>query len=125
MMVNELLAKARRVMAAEKAKEANGGKSVKGEKKVRKRLMANNSGFGATGMSMSQANRTGFTEMADDPAIAARRIGPFSFEVDQMIDTEVLSEMVVRDDLKELNQILDQGETNLGTKFFGKSKRKK
>lgn len=107
MMVNELLAKARRVMAAEKAKEANGGKAVKGERKARKRLMDNRSNFGATGMSMSQANRTGFTEMVDDPAVAARRIGPFSFEVDQMIDTEVLSEMVVRDDLKELNQILD------------------
>ena len=39
--------------------------------------------------------------------IDARRIGPFCFEVDPMIDTEVLADEQVHDDLKELKDILD------------------
>ena len=38
----------------------------------------------------------------------ARRIGPFSFDIDDDIDTEVLNNEQVYDDLKELEDILDQ-----------------
>lgn len=38
----------------------------------------------------------------------ARRIGPFSFDIDDDIDTEVLNNEQVYDDLKELDDILDQ-----------------
>lgn len=40
--------------------------------------------------------------------INARKIGPFSFEIDKYIDTEVLTNEQVADDLRELDDILDQ-----------------
>jgi len=38
-----------------------------------------------------------------------RGIGPFSFDIDDEIDTEILTNEQVYDDLKELEDILDQG----------------
>ena len=38
----------------------------------------------------------------------ARKIGPFSFDIDDDIDTEVLDNEQVYDDLKELEDILDE-----------------
>jgi hypothetical protein len=43
----------------------------------------------------------------DKARAEARRIGPFCFEIDPMIDTEVLADEQVHDDLKELKDILD------------------
>lgn len=51
------------------------------------------------------------TTMLDNDAMNAanaRRIGPFSFDIDDDIDTEVLNNEQVYDDLKELDDILDQ-----------------
>lgn len=41
---------------------------------------------------------------------ATKKIGPFSFDIDDDIDTEVLTNEQVYDDLKELEDILDQGQ---------------
>lgn len=41
--------------------------------------------------------------------IQARKIGPFAFDIDDDIDTEILTNQQVYDDLKELEDILDQG----------------
>ena len=111
--VNELLHKARRVIQAEEDK-VNGV--------TRKKKKKNTTGFGATSFSKGSLNTT---NQFDDPMIAANRIGPFSFEVDPMIESEVLTEAVVKEDLHELDEILPQQENNMNTKFMGKSKRKK
>ena len=39
--------------------------------------------------------------------MAARKIGPFSFDIDDDIDAEVLTNEQVYDDLKEIEDILD------------------
>lgn len=41
--------------------------------------------------------------------MASRRIGPFSFDIDDEIDTEILTSEEVYKDLKELEDILDKG----------------
>jgi hypothetical protein len=67
---------------------------------------------GNTFLAGSQMNDTVFSgaTMDQDPMAAAnsRRIGPFSFDIDDDIDTEVLNNEQVYDDLKELDDILDQ-----------------
>ena len=90
-------------------------------------------GFGMTGMSSAmRTGMSGFTDGAEtvlspeEQAREARRIGPFCFEVDPMIDTEVLAEVVVRDDLNELDGILPGAEeAQLSSKFLGRSKKKR
>ena len=42
-----------------------------------------------------------------------RKIGPFSFNIDDEIDTEVLNSEEVYKDLKELEQYLDKGEEKI------------
>ena len=55
----------------------------------------------------------------------ARKIGPFAFLIDDDIDTEVLTNQQVFDDLKELEDILGQGNDNNAGAAIGKSKRKR
>ena len=56
-----------------------------------------------------------------------RKIGPFSFNIDDEIDTEVLNSEEVYKDLKELEQYLDKGEEkiNMQSKFLRRSKKKR
>ena len=66
----------------------------------------------------------------DDDAQAraeARRIGPFCFDVDNDIETEVLVNEQVQDDLNALKDILDQGKDNVQTtvRHMGKSKKRR
>lgn len=57
--------------------------------------------------------------------IDARRIGPFSFDIDDDIDTEVLNNEQVYDDLKELKDILDQEQDGVAaTANMGRSKKR-
>ena len=56
----------------------------------------------------------------------ARKIGPFAFLIDDDIDTEVLTNQQVFDDLKELEDILGQGnDTNTNAHVRMKSKKKR
>lgn len=57
----------------------------------------------------------------------SNRIGPFSFEIDEDIDTEILKNDQVYDDLKELKDIMksDKEDTHVNRGSLGRSKRKK
>ena len=44
----------------------------------------------------------------DEEKDNARKIGPFTFDIDDDIDTEVLTNEQVYDDLKELDDIIDE-----------------
>jgi hypothetical protein len=75
----------------------------------------NQSKFSAIGNSTYQSKMNETTGNAismiseeERARIDARRIGPFSFDIDDDIDTEVLNNEQVYDDLKELKDILDQ-----------------
>ena len=140
--VKNLLATAKKVIARENDKAL--GITSKTRKKARDGMASTfkstgmnvlqGKNFGTTGM--SSAMRTGasnFTQNIEESALSpeeqareARRIGPFCFEVDPMIDTEVLAEVVVRDDLNELDNILPSAEeTGLSSKFLGRPKKKR
>ena len=56
----------------------------------------------------------------------SRKIGPFSFDIDDEIDTEVLTSEEVYKDLKELEGILDKesDKVNISSKMLGRSKKK-
>jgi hypothetical protein len=56
----------------------------------------------------------------------SRKIGPFSFDIDDEIDTEVLTSEEVYKDLKELEVILDKesDKINISSKMLGRSKKK-
>ena len=56
----------------------------------------------------------------------SRKIGPFSFDIDDEIDTEVLTSEEVYKDLKELEVILDKetDKVNISSKMLGRSKKK-
>ena len=78
-------------------------------------------------------NNTGYENM-DDGVIhqyqqfMARRIGPFNFEIDEAIDAEILNDEQVRQDLDEVDGILDKGidaNATTSTRILGKNKRKK
>lgn len=47
--------------------------------------------------------------MSEQAKINEKKIGPFSFDIDDDIDTEVLTNEQVYDDLKELEDILEEG----------------
>ena len=75
--------------------------------------------FVNAGQSMMQGTqssyyKTGFSHQKiseeEKARMAAKKIGPFSFDIDDDIDTEVLTNEQVYDDLKELEDILDQGQ---------------
>jgi hypothetical protein len=75
----------------------------------------NQSKFSAIGNStfqskMNETTRNAISMISEEERarIDARRIGPFSFDIDDDIDTEVLNNEQVYDDLKELKDILDQ-----------------
>jgi hypothetical protein len=51
----------------------------------------------------------------------SRRIGPFSFDIDDEIDTEILTSEEVYKDLKELEHILDNRD-NSSMNIGGKTK---
>ena len=67
------------------------------------------------GSPMTSAYATGMTQSShyvDEEAAAraeARKIGPFYFDIDNVIETQVLVNDQVQDDLNELKDILDQG----------------
>jgi len=64
---------------------------------------------------------------ADEAAkYQSRKIGPFSFDIDDEIDTEVLTSEEVYKDLKELEVILDKetDKVNISSKMLGRSKKK-
>lgn len=148
--VHRLLDKARRVMAIEKKKElrehlklaGKGGKSSLQGAGAGMMSPINASMYNTTG-GMSGAGHTGTLasgagyasvggalDASDDDLgrTDARRIGPFSFDVDDDIDTEVLTNEQVYDDLKELKDILDQGQdmnAQLSAGHIGKAKRRR
>lgn len=55
-----------------------------------------------------------------------RRIGPFSFDIDDEIDTEILTSDEVYKDLKELESILDKDKDKITvtSRQFGRAKKK-
>ena len=58
-------------------------------------------------------------------AYQSRKIGPFSFDIDEDIDTEVLTNNEILKDLKELENILDKDTDKIITsKMMGRTKRK-
>ena len=83
-------------------------------------------GFDTTGY----GTRGGYSPSQDEDALARledRKIGPFTFDVDNDIETEVLVNEQVQEDLNQLKEILDQGQENIQMSIgrMGKSKRKK
>jgi len=61
------------------------------------------SAMGMTGGMVSKFTENDQQEMDDEEAREnARKIGPFSFDIDDDIDTEILTNEQVYDDLKEL-----------------------
>jgi len=68
------------------------------------------SAMGMTGGMVSKYTTDPDQENDDEEArLAARKIGPFSFDIDDDIDTEILTNEQVYDDLKELQDILEDG----------------
>ena len=64
----------------------------------------------------------------EEARLAARKIGPFSFDIDDDIDTEILTNEQVYDDLKELQDILEDGNDSGAASAnvnMGKSKKKR
>jgi len=55
-----------------------------------------------------------------------RRIGPFSFEVDDEIDTDVLTSEEVYKDLQKLEELLDKGQDKVtfSSRSIGRVKKK-
>ena len=85
--------------------------------------------MGMTG-AMSSQIREEYQEDEDEELqrINQRRIGPFSFDIDDDIDTEVLTNEQVYDDLKELTDILEEGNdgaAQINLNQLGKLKRKR
>lgn len=85
--------------------------------------------MGLTGAMSSQIKEE-YQEDEDEELqrINQRRIGPFSFDIDDDIDTEVLTNEQVYDDLKELTDILEEGNdgaAQINLNQLGKLKRKR
>ena len=58
-------------------------------------------------------------------AYQSRKIGPFSFDIDEDIDTEILTNNEILKDLKELEHILDKDADKIITsKMMGRTKKK-
>ncbi len=82
-----------------------------------------------TGMNSSFLDHTtipGFEE--DDSYLQqmqqSRKIGPFSFDIDDDIDTEVLTNDEIFRDLKDLEGILEKdGDKAISTRMLGRKKR--
>jgi hypothetical protein len=73
------------------------------------------------------ADQTQYGEVDEEAAkYQSRKIGPFSFDIDDEIDTEVLTSEEVYKDLKELEVILDKDsdKINITSKMLGRSKKK-
>ena len=81
----------------------------------------NHSGY-ATAGGYNNPNNLSFQEQQ----YASRKIGPFSFDIDDEIDTEVLTSDEVYKDLKELENILDkdQDKITITQKTLGRAKKK-
>jgi hypothetical protein len=78
-------------------------------------------------MSQTQNNYdTNYLEDEEQAKYQSRKIGPFSFDIDDEIDTEVLTSEEVYKDLKELEVILDKesDKINITSKMLGRSKKK-
>lgn len=73
------------------------------------------------------ANNTMLESSFQQTQYASRRIGPFSFDIDDDIDTEILTSEEVYKDLKDLDEILDKGEDskfNLVARSLGRPRKK-
>mmetsp|Transcript_7833 Transcript_7833/g.12138 ORF Transcript_7833/g.12138 Transcript_7833/m.12138 type:complete len:96 (-) Transcript_7833:28-315(-) len=75
--------------------------------------MAGTTGFkGSTGGFSTMNDTKMFSAHMDkdeEEKEAKRRIGPFFFDIDDEIDTEILTNDQVYDDLKEIEDIFEQG----------------
>jgi uncharacterized radical SAM superfamily protein len=90
-------------------------------------MMNSTAGMGYTG-GISSTHQCGMSSDEDELEAAkdrARKIGPFSFDIDDDIDTEVLNNEQVYDDLKELEDILEDGNKTTAHVNLGKSKKKR
>ena len=108
--VHRLLDQAKRVMAYEQKKAQKSFIKQQTKKSHGKSSILQNAGNTFLGSQMNDTVFSGTTMLDNDAmnAANARRIGPFSFDIDDDIDTEVLNNEQVYDDLKELDDILDQ-----------------
>ncbi len=72
-------------------------------------------------------NLTSFVDNHEDEEVQEnqfQKIGPFSFDIDDDIDTEVLTNDEVFKDLKDLEGILDKGEDKTKTtRMMGRKKK--
>ena len=64
--------------------------------------------FGMTGGMTGMQGMSDYDDDENDEFQNQRKIKPFSFDIDDDIDTEVLTNEQVYDDLKELDDILDE-----------------
>lgn len=87
-------------------------------------------GLGTTGMHTSFLDKTTYPggeeedSMIQQMAQQSRKIGPFSFDIDDDIDTEVLTNDEIFRDLKELEGILDKDSDKVvSTRMLGRKKR--
>ncbi len=75
-------------------------------------------------------NTTSFLDNEEDDLLQQdqqfKKIGPFSFDMDDDIDTEVLTNDEVFRDLKDLEGILDKDKdkVNISTRMLGRNKKK-
>ena len=127
--VQKLLDQAKRVIAREKKKEAKdqirmmaamqrkslkqGGASMLGRGPPTAGSMGMTQGgfsmggsVGGFGTTFNNSFQHALNE-EEEARLQAKKIGPFSFDIDDEIDTEVLTNEQVYDDLKELEDILD------------------
>lgn len=82
-------------------------------------------------MHSSFLDRTTYPSGGDDDdsmmqqiAQQSKKIGPFSFDIDDDIDTEVLTNDEIFKDLKELESILDKGNDKVvSTRMMGRKKK--
>lgn len=135
MKVQRLLDQAKRVIAAETKKANKARMKETGQTSVhRKNFNTMNttkmSAMGMTGGMMSNSMMYSQMDVTEDEMAkeAARKIGPFSFDIDDDIGTPVLTDEQVYDDLKELEDIMEEGASNnqaSANLSMGKSKRKR
>ena len=105
MEIHQLLEKAKKVIEHQKKTDKESQKDKKGSvfQSTGKDIMGSKTPF-------SSAYATGMTQNTDEEALKRaedRKIGPFCFDVDNDIETEVLVNEQVQEDLNELKDILD------------------
>jgi len=66
--------------------------------------------MGMTGGVSGMPGMSDYDDNEENEREEARKIKPFSFDIDDDIDTEVLTNEQVHDDLKEILDILDESQ---------------